>query len=383
MKKVLTVLIMLLFAASGFSAVNCRLQKVYQHEGALTTVIRVELQAYSSFAYNVFMFAGQFYVGDHLRDIHPTVTVLDPDYFPDADYTKDNAYTDGYCHIEFISNYDDGTHLKKIAKAVWTPICAFEFEYPINDNVFTTFSWSDNGNFPLWEVDSWSGILGEPYIQTGTRASMPYDLIDVSLPVQMQAFSGEYAYDRGVQLSWTTQSEMNSAGFHILRSENPDADLTTWSRVSGALIPGQGNSSSAHEYAFSDPNVGWDKTYYYQIHEISTVFGDTSKSFYGPLAVTTKAAPKGFRLSQNYPNPFNPGTQFDYEIQEPARVKITVFDLLGKEIVTLVNEPRPAGIYSVQWNGSDAAGRQAASGIYFYRIQAGDRTDIRKMTKLK
>jgi hypothetical protein len=383
MKKMLTVLFMLSFAAGAFSAVNLRMQKVYQHEGALTTVIRVELQAYSSFAYNVFMFAGQFYVGNNLRDLSPTVTMIDPDYFPDADYTKDNGYAGGYCYVEFISNYDDGTHLKKIAKAAWTPICAFEFEYPINDGVFTSFAWSDNGSYPLWEVDSWSAILGEPYIQTGTRASMPADLIDMSLPVQMQKFAGEYAYDRGIQLNWTTQSEMNSAGFHILRSESPDAEIGSWTRVSGAMILGQGSSSSAHEYAFTDPNVGWDKTYYYQIHEISTVFGDTSKSYYGPLAVTTKPAPQGFRLSQNYPNPFNPTTQFNYEIQEPARVKITVFNLLGKEIANLVNEQRPAGIYSVQWDGNDASGRQAASGIYFYRIQAGDRTDIRKMTKIK
>ena len=118
---------------------------------------------------------------------------------------------------------------------------------------------------------------------------MPADLIDMSLPVQMQAFSGEYAYDQGIQLSWTTQSEMNSAGFHILRSESPDAALESWTRVTGLMIPGQGNSSSAHDYLFTDSNVGWDKTYYYQIHEISTVFGDTSRTYYGPLAVATKA----------------------------------------------------------------------------------------------
>jgi len=64
-------------------------------------------------------------------------------------------------------------------------------------------------------------------------------------------------------------------------------------------------------------------------------------------------------------------------------VKITVFNLLGKEVATLVNEQRPAGVYAVRWDGSDASGRQTASGIYFYRIQAGDRTDIRKMTKMK
>lgn len=383
MKKLLTVLFVMLFAVTSYSAVNMRLVKTFHSDDGTNGVIRVAVQAYATFGYNIYLFSGQFYVGDDLRDLTPTVVQNDPDYFADGDYLKNTNYDDGICYFEFVSAYDDGTHLKKISKTTWETIYTFEYQYSCTPGFRTTFEWSSDGAFPLWEVDAWNTMLAEPYIQTGTRASIPADLQDVSLPVQMQKFLGEYAYDAGVKLNWTTQSEVNSAGFHIVRSENPDAEIGSWTRVTGAMIPGQGNSSSAMEYAFSDPNVGWDKTYYYQIHEISTVFGDTSKSYYGPLAVTTKQAPQGFRLSQNYPNPFNPTTQFDYEIRDAAQVKITVFNLLGKEVATLVNGHKPAGIYTVSWDGSDAAGRQAASGIYFYRIQAGDRTDIRKMTKMK
>jgi hypothetical protein len=383
MKKLLTCLFVLLFVAGGYSAVNMRLVKTYHVDDGTNGTIRVAIQAYSSFGYNIYLFSGQFYVGDNLRDLTPTVIQNDPDYFADGDYTKNTNYDNGFCYFEFISVNDDGTGLKKIAKSTWVTIYTFEYQYASAPGFRTTFEWTSDGSYPLWEVDAWNTVLGEPYIQTGTRASIPADLTDVSLPVQMQRFMGEYAYDAGVKLNWTTQSEVNSAGFHILRSETPDAEIGSWTRVTGAMIPGQGNSSSASEYAFSDANVGWDKTYYYQIHEISTVFGDTSKSYYGPLSVTTKPAPKGFRLSQNYPNPFNPSTQFDYEIRDAVHVKITVFNLLGKEVATLVNEQRPAGVYAVQWDGSDASGRQTASGIYFYRIQAGDRTDIRKMTKMK
>jgi hypothetical protein len=383
MKKMLTALLILAFAAGSYSAVSMRMKKISETVVGSTVTTIVEIQAYSSFGYKIYLFSGQFNIGNVLRDHSPVVTDVDLDYFSDAQYSKGHGYTNGICYFEFIALSDDPLQMKVIAKTTWTPIMRFQFVYDADGSLSTTFAWTDNGSYPLWEVDAWNAVLGEPYIQTGTRASMPSDLIDMSLPVQMQAFSGEYAYDQGIQLSWTTQSEMNSAGFHILRSESPDAEIENWTRVSGHMIPGQGNSSSAQEYTFNDPNVGWDKTYYYQIHEISTVFGDTSKTYYGPLSVTTKAAPKGFRLSQNYPNPFNPGTQFEYEIREPARVKITVFNLLGKEIVTLVNEQRPAGIYPVKWDGNDASGVQTASGIYFYRIQAGERTDIRKMTKLK
>ncbi len=88
--------------------------------------------------------------------------------------------------------------------------------------------------------------------------------------------------------------------------------------------------------------------------------------------------PESFKLHQNYPNPFNPSTQVKYDLPLDANVKITVFDMLGKEIAVLVNEYKAAGSYDVSFNAT-----QLSSGMYFYRIQAGSFTETKKMLLVK
>jgi photosystem II stability/assembly factor-like uncharacterized protein len=88
--------------------------------------------------------------------------------------------------------------------------------------------------------------------------------------------------------------------------------------------------------------------------------------------------PINYFLSQNYPNPFNPSTKITYSLPNTGMVQIKVFDLLGQEIATLVNEEKPVGTYEVNWNAANLP-----SGVYFYRIQAGSFVQTRKMILLK
>ncbi len=90
------------------------------------------------------------------------------------------------------------------------------------------------------------------------------------------------------------------------------------------------------------------------------------------------AVPSEFILHQNYPNPFNPSTQIKYDLPLDANVKITVFDMLGKEIAVLVNEHKAAGSYDVSFNAT-----QLSSGMYFYRIETGSFTETKKMLLVK
>ncbi len=96
-----------------------------------------------------------------------------------------------------------------------------------------------------------------------------------------------------------------------------------------------------------------------------------------------ETAPKQFELSQNYPNPFNPSTAVRYSVPSDGKVTLKVYNVLGQEVATLVNGHQKAGHYTVNWNGKDMNGRAAGSGIYLYRIQAGQRTAVRKMMLLK
>jgi hypothetical protein len=86
----------------------------------------------------------------------------------------------------------------------------------------------------------------------------------------------------------------------------------------------------------------------------------------------------GFGLDQNYPNPFNTSTKIRYQVPAVENVSLTVYDILGKEISTLVNEKKPAGSYEVEFGTQGLQG-----GIYFCKLQAGKYTEIKKMTLLK
>lgn len=86
-----------------------------------------------------------------------------------------------------------------------------------------------------------------------------------------------------------------------------------------------------------------------------------------------------FALSQNYPNPFNPTTTIRYQVSQRAGVTLTIFDLTGKPIKTLVSGEQPVGVYEVQWDGKNSEGISVPSGIYIYRMVAGDFVETRKM----
>jgi hypothetical protein len=110
----------------------------------------------------------------------------------------------------------------------------------------------------------------------------------------------------------------------------------------------------------------------FQASIISDVGGDNGSSI-----------PKIFRLVQNYPNPFNPTTTIEYNLPHRSRVTVEIFNLLGQAVRTLVDEEKAAGNYRLGWDGTDTYGRTVSSGIYLYRIIAGDFTQCKKMVLLK
>jgi photosystem II stability/assembly factor-like uncharacterized protein len=93
--------------------------------------------------------------------------------------------------------------------------------------------------------------------------------------------------------------------------------------------------------------------------------------------------PKAFALHQNFPNPFNPTTTIKYDVKEPSRVVLKVYNILGQEVRTLVNQKETAGFKSITWDGKNNHGQQVASGIYVYRVQMGNFVKSRKMMLVK
>jgi hypothetical protein len=109
-------------------------------------------------------------------------------------------------------------------------------------------------------------------------------------------------------------------------------------------------------------------------------------SFQSSVTEVTKQGskiPEQFSVSQNYPNPFNPGTIINYALPKSSLVTIKIYNILGREIRTLVNVEQQAGNYTVQWNGDNNFGRLVASGVYIYRVTAGQNVKTMKMMYLK
>ena len=107
--------------------------------------------------------------------------------------------------------------------------------------------------------------------------------------------------------------------------------------------------------------------------------------YYGTVGIDDNQSnlPIEFRLSQNYPNPFNPETNIEYQLPQAGFVNLTVFNILGQNVRTLVDGYQDAGYYSAHWNGANESGVKVPSGIYFYRVTAGDFSQTKKMMMLK
>lgn len=93
--------------------------------------------------------------------------------------------------------------------------------------------------------------------------------------------------------------------------------------------------------------------------------------------------PEGFSLPQNYPNPFNQETVIKYTLPEDCHVKLTIYNMLGQKVKTLINQYQSAGYKMVRWNSRDDRGDEVASGVYFFKIEAGGYSDFKKMLLLK
>lgn len=110
----------------------------------------------------------------------------------------------------------------------------------------------------------------------------------------------------------------------------------------------------------------------------TTIYGIAFTNCFTDIMQTSNSQPESFYLNQNYPNPFNPETNLEFGISDLEFVSLKIYNVLGNEVATLVNETKPAGRYSVEWNAGEFP-----SGIYFYKLTAGSFSEVRKMTLLK
>lgn len=114
--------------------------------------------------------------------------------------------------------------------------------------------------------------------------------------------------------------------------------------------------------------------------KVEPKFDRVSLSLSGAAGI---ALPVEYALEQNYPNPFNPSTNIAFALPKAGKVEVSVFNVLGQQVNTLLSEELPAGSHTIVWDGTNDRGASVASGIYFYRIVAGDFSQTKKMLMLK
>ena len=147
----------------------------------------------------------------------------------------------------------------------------------------------------------------------------------------------------------------------------------------------ESNASLVNYY--EDHDLEYDTEYFYRVYYVA---GGSNSEYSDVLSVTLEwldvdgeQLPTVYALHQNYPNPFNPVTNLSYDLPEDAMVNITVFDMMGRVVRTLVNGQQSAGYKSLQWNATNNSGQPISAGLYIYTIQAGEFSQTRKMIFLK
>ena len=198
------------------------------------------------------------------------------------------------------------------------------------------------------------------------------------LPIQLASFTAAAQKQTGtIVLNWSTASETNNYGFEVQKSLDTSDVYET---IENSFIEGHGTTVDAHSYMFTDITVK-PGVWYYRLKQTDldgTIHYSDRILPNGVTGVTERALPTVFALDQNYPNPFNPATMIDFALPKESHVRLEVYNVLGQRVAMLADEVRQAGYYSINFNAS-----HLASGLYLYRIAAGEVVMVKKMMLTK
>ena len=185
------------------------------------------------------------------------------------------------------------------------------------------------------------------------------------LPVELSSFNAN-VNGTSVTLNWSTASELNNNGFEVQRKSGDEF-------VTIAFVKGAGSTTEIQNSSYSDENLLVGK-YSYRLKQVD--FNGTFE--YSNVINVDLFSPNEFVLDQNYPNPFNPSTIISFSVPQSSFVTLKVYDVLGNEVSTLVNETKEAGKYNISF---DASG--LSNGVYFYSINSDNFTSTKKMLLMK
>ncbi|MBK8552256.1 MAG: VCBS repeat-containing protein [Ignavibacteria bacterium] len=296
-----------------------------------------------------------------VRDNSNGVSVLLNDYYcphPQYSISGDSVIDIGSTENIFVSPTDNG---------YW--------EILNYDSTQASIQGSSSGDTVLVSAGEQIGhfeLYFNAYYECGgdTQISKHVD-IDFPLPVELTSFTFRIT-GTDVILIWSTSAEVNNHGFDIEKFNVNGNEPMIWKRI--GFVQGNGSDSSYHSYEFIDKGIVSGK-YMYRLKQLDY---NGNFKYYDLEHEVVIGIPDKFNLSQNFPNPFNPKTVIYYSLTENRFTELIIFDVQGKEAMTLVNEKQDPGIYRVELDGS-----RLPSGVYFYKLTSGEFTDTKRMILIK
>ncbi|HRI45542.1 MAG TPA: T9SS type A sorting domain-containing protein [Ignavibacteriaceae bacterium] len=267
--------------------------------------------------------------------ITPTInTGLDATLvFPYSDGEELNGIAEG--NLRLFKSTDDGT--------TWTMVTA----NVIHDAGANTFTVTGLDGFSTWTL----GDVGSP------------------LPVELTSLTAN-VNGKVVSIKWETATEIDNYGFEIERSKG--TNNSGWINI--GFVKGNGNSNSLNQYSYNDKSISQSGKYSYRLKQLDN---SGAYKYYDAVEVDV-TVPIKYGVSQNYPNPFNPSTRIEYQIPVKGNVSIKLYDVIGNQVMSLLNEDKEAGVYTL-----DVDAKHLSNGVYFYQIKSGDFVQTKKMTLLK
>ena len=247
----------------------------------------------------------------------------------------------------------------------------------VGDSYLTIVNSTSNPNESFyWDGSQWQDMYyyeDPPWpAQKANLCIKALTLDESNIPVELTSFT---ALNNGnmILLEWTTSTEINNHQFEIYRRSASGKTVGEWALL--GFREGKGTTTEPQYYSYEDDVTGMTATSLeYRLKQV-----DYNGNYcFSEIVAVNNLAPNGFVLEQNYPNPFNPSTNLKYAIAGKQLVLLKVYDVLGNEIATLVNEEKPTGTYEVEFNAS-----YLSAGVYYYTIVTDNFVQTKKMILLK
>jgi photosystem II stability/assembly factor-like uncharacterized protein len=208
----------------------------------------------------------------------------------------------------------------------------------------------------------------EAYIYAANKSGSVFVIHEFPMPVKLFSFTN-FVSGRNNILKWVTSEEINNSGFDVYRKTD---NQNNWQKL--GFVKGKGTTNTFSNYSYEDKNLNTGK-YFYRLKQMDYNGNYEYFNLEGKVEILS---PLKFNLAQNYPNPFNPETNIKYQITNNSYVDLKVYDILGKEVSTLVSEFKTAGYYDVKFSGNNLS-----TGVYFYKLKVNNFISVKKMLLIK